>query len=180
MSDRMAAEIWIGGKMPRSLLEEFGVADLCTDWESEPLGEVTEAKLQEVLQDGLLHFAEPEASWGEFEIESWLREHNIPFHRQSEGKYEYDPCLVAFRPDLPQPLDCELTQDHSGHTGVVADDLRPTLAQMQELYDDKEHNAAVDPYEQLSLWAMAFSQLKELLPPEIPPLPPFEIVEDTE
>ena len=28
MADRMAAEIWIGGKLPRSLLDEFPISDL--------------------------------------------------------------------------------------------------------------------------------------------------------
>ena len=33
MSDRMAAEIWVGGTLPRSLLNEFPISDLRLDWD---------------------------------------------------------------------------------------------------------------------------------------------------
>ena len=36
MADRMAAEIWIGGKLPRSLLEEFPISDMRVDWDETP------------------------------------------------------------------------------------------------------------------------------------------------
>ena len=32
MADWMAAEIWIGGKLPRSLLDEFPISDLKLDF----------------------------------------------------------------------------------------------------------------------------------------------------
>ena len=37
MADRMAAEIWIGGKLPRSLLDEFPISDLTLDWDENPI-----------------------------------------------------------------------------------------------------------------------------------------------
>ena len=33
MADRMPAEIWIGGNLPRSLLGEFPISDLSLDWD---------------------------------------------------------------------------------------------------------------------------------------------------
>ena len=33
MADRMACEIWIGGKLPRSLMDEFPISDLRLDWD---------------------------------------------------------------------------------------------------------------------------------------------------
>ena len=102
MADRMAAEIWIGGTLRRSLLEEFPISDLRLDWDNNCLASSAEADILAARdEDGLLHFADVEAAWGEFEeLEGWLREHNLPFRRRSEGKYEHMPELVEFRPDL--------------------------------------------------------------------------------
>ena len=67
MADRIAAEIWIGGKLPRRLLEEFPIADLCLDWDSTRLASSAEADILAARDaDGLLHFADIEAAWGEF------------------------------------------------------------------------------------------------------------------
>ena len=81
MPDRIAAEIWIGGKLPRRLLDEFPVSDLCLDWDGNRLQSTAEADILAARdEDGLLHFADVEAAWGEFEeLEGWLREHSIPF-----------------------------------------------------------------------------------------------------
>ena len=94
MADRMAAEIWIGGKLPRSLLDEFPIDDLRVDWDENPVDRTSEETLLAGREDDHLHFCDCEAAYGEFqELEGWLREHNIPFQRQSSGKYEYDPCV---------------------------------------------------------------------------------------
>ena len=131
MADRMAAEIWIGGKLPRSLLDEFPISDLRLDWDETPVDSTSEQGILSARDEsGLLHFADCEIAWGEFEeLEGWLREHGIPFERQTSGKYEYDPCFVEFRPDLPgEPDRYTLTtqdgaagrlprRDREGHAG---------------------------------------------------------------
>ena len=67
MSDRMAAEIWIGGKLPRSLLKEFPISDLRLDWEETPFDASSEEGILAARdKSGLLHFADCEAAWGEF------------------------------------------------------------------------------------------------------------------
>ena len=40
MADRMSAEIWIGGKLPRSLLNEFPISDLRLDWDETPFDSI--------------------------------------------------------------------------------------------------------------------------------------------
>ena len=42
MADRMAAEIWVGGKLPRTLLDEFPVSDLRLDFDETPFDATTE------------------------------------------------------------------------------------------------------------------------------------------
>ena len=67
MSDRMACEIWIGGKLPRSLLKDFPISDLRLDWEETPFdASSAEGILAARDESGLLHFADCEAAWGEF------------------------------------------------------------------------------------------------------------------
>lgn len=65
MADRMAAEIWIGGKFPRSLLDEFPISDLRLDWDETPFDATSEEGIFGTRDDdGLLHFADCEAAWG--------------------------------------------------------------------------------------------------------------------
>ena len=83
MADRMSAEIWIGGQLPHSLLKEFPISDLRLDWDATPFDASSEEGILSARDEsGLLHFADCEIAWGEFqELEGWLREHNIPFRR---------------------------------------------------------------------------------------------------
>ena len=107
MGDRMAAEIWIGGKLPRSLLDEFPISDLRLDWDNARLASSDEADILAARdEDGLLHFMDAEAAWGQFEdLEGWLREHNIttltriPFAAFEYGEFdawfsEFSPCSL--------------------------------------------------------------------------------------
>ena len=67
MSDRMAAEIWVGGKLPRSLLNEFPISDLRLDWDENPVDATSEEGILSARDEsGLLHFADCEAACGEF------------------------------------------------------------------------------------------------------------------
>ena len=126
MSDRMPAEIWVGGKLPRSLLSEFPISDLRVDWDENPVDATSEEGILSARDEsGLLHFADTEAAYGEFaELEGWLREHNIPFQRQSSGRYEYDACFVEFRPDLPGKPDRYTLTTAEGALSFAAKRLR--------------------------------------------------------
>ena len=72
MADRMAAEIWIGGKLHRSLLEAFPVSDLRLDWDHNRLQSSTEPDILAARdENGLLYFADDEAAWASFR--NWRR-----------------------------------------------------------------------------------------------------------
>ena len=173
MADRMAAEIWIGGKLRRSLLEEFPISDLRLDWDQTPFDASSEEGILAGRDESkLLHFAECEAAWGEFEeLEGWLREHKIPFKRHSSGKYEYLPESVEFRPDLNEEIQT-ITTD-SGEPLIYKSDLVPILDKMAKL-----RRSSCPLSAQLRAWKRLSGKLDKLVPPTLAPLPPFEIVDD--
>ena len=173
----MAAEIWIGGKLPRSLLEEFPISDLCVDWDNTRLVSSAEADILAARDsDGLLHFAEVEAAWGEFQdLEEWLREHIIPFRRRSEGKYEYSPCIVEFRPDLKgkRNRDVYAITSPEGAPLVSVSKVEAITTCMAKLAGDRRRSAT----RRLQAWEKLLRKLTIILPPKLPPLPPFEITD---
>ena len=172
MADRMSAEIWIGGKLARSLLEEFPISDLWLDWDQTPFDASSEDGILATRDENkLLHFADCEAAWGEFqELEGWLREHDIPFKRHSSGKYDYLPELVEFRPDLGEDIQAIATD--SGEPLVSRSELVPILESMAKLQrSTRPLNAQVRAWKRLS------DKLVKVVPPALPALPPFEIVD---
>jgi len=104
------------------------------------------------------------------ELEGWLREHDIPFKRHSSGKYEYLPELVEFRPDLGEEIQTMTTD--SGEPLVSKSELVPILGSMAKLQRSKRPLDA-----QVRAWKELADKLVKLVPPTLPPLPPFEIVE---
>jgi hypothetical protein len=177
MADRMAAEIWIGGKLPRSLLTEFPISDLSLDWDNTRLASFGEADILAARDDdGLLHFADVEAAWGQFEeLEGWLREHNLPFRRQAQGKYEYTPELVEFRPDLKgkRNRDVYAITSPEGAPMVFASDVEQITTRMSKLAGDRKRSAS----KCLKAWDKLLQKLILVLPPKLPPLPTFEIAD---
>ncbi len=175
MADRMPAEIWIGGKLPRSLLDEFPISDMRLDWDATPFDASSEEGILSARDEsGLLHLAECEAAWGEFqELEDWLREHAIPFQRQSSGKYEYDPCFVEFRPDLLGKPDRYTLTTQEGAPIICREEIEEAIESMARLVDDKRQPAA----KRLQAWERTYRRLIRSIPPKLPPLPPFEIVD---
>ena len=175
MADRIAAEIWIGGKFPRSLLDEFPISDLRLDWDETSFDATSEEGVLGARdENGSLHFADCEAAWGEFaELEGWLREHQIPFRRQSEGKYEHDPCLVEFRPDLAGKPDRYTLTTQGGDPVICRKEIETTMHRMERLVKDTKRSAE----KRLQAWERIYRGLIRAIPPKLPPLPPFEIVD---
>jgi hypothetical protein len=176
MSDRMAAEIWVGGKLPRSLLSEFPISDLRLDWDENPVDASSEEGILSARDECcLLHFADCEAANGEFaELEGWLREHNIPFQRQSSGKYEYDPCFVEFRPDLPGKPDRVSLTTQEGAPVICREEIEKALQSMARLVKDTKRSAE----KRLQAWERIYNKLDCSIPPKLPALPKFEIVDE--
>ncbi len=172
MADRMAAEIWIGGKLPRSLLDEFPISDLRLDWDETPFDSTSEQGILSTRDEsGLLHFADCEAAWGEFqELEGWLREHNIPFKRHSSGKVRIPAGTrgVPAGPGRGNP-----NHDHGQRRAAGLPRVRWFPCEsMAKLQRSKRPLDA-----QVRAWKELADKLVKLVPPTLPPLPPFEIVD---
>ncbi|NLX98612.1 MAG: hypothetical protein GXY83_20835 [Rhodopirellula sp.] len=173
MADRMAAEIWIGGKLRRLWLEEFPISDLRIDWDGTCFDSTTEAGILSARDENkLLHFADCEIAWGEFaELESWSREHKIPFRRHSSGKYEYLPETVEYRPDIGKGVEVYCLATDAGEPLVLKSEIAPILTAMTKL------QKSTKPLEiQLRSWKRLAGKLIKVVPPDLPLLPPFEIV----
>jgi hypothetical protein len=176
MSDRMCAEIWLGGKCPRSALEKAPFGGLVLDWDNSPFDDTSgETILADRDEEGHLHFADVEAAYGEFpELESWAKEHGICFERRSEAKYEYDAQRTWFRPDLPEAQQEGWTYTTQEGTPLVPlESIAKTVAEMRRLDEDAQQTAV----QRLAAWRQLLRELTSALPPDLPPLPPFEIVD---
>ena len=103
MADYMAAEIWIGGKMPASLASELckAIADdyVSLAWGDAPFRPTSPEDLLDAREPAsdddnvrLLWFCNDESRYGEFnDLEELLQEHGIAYSRRREGKYEHEP-----------------------------------------------------------------------------------------
>ena len=164
MSDRMPAEMEIGGNLPRSLVDDLlgAIANqgATINWDACPTshGELVAAAAD---RGGHLFLCKDEASYGAMEeLEDFCREHGLPFNRSSDAKYEYDGETIMFRPGLEDRL-FNSTQD--GHLLVSAEALEQALAAA----GDGNATAAAE-------------ELREVMGRNVPPLPPFRIVDDEE
>ena len=107
MSETTGAEILIGGRIPHHLISELCAA-ICREAISLEWGDASfqpgsaldllnnRVENENVL---LLRLCDEQASWGRFEqLEAFLQQHDIAFDRFTDGKWEFDPEWVAFRP----------------------------------------------------------------------------------
>jgi hypothetical protein len=180
MSDRIPAEIWIGGKIAASLVPalcdaivdegvslEWGDARFCPT----SAGDLVDALDQDADGGPLLWLCDDEASCGEFDVlEKFLEEHGIPFTRQSDGRYEYEPERIEFRSGMEKVW---LATDRSGESVVPAallTNFEAVLTKVLQLAQSGHFKRATNSLE------AAMKKLRRDLPPSVPPLEPFEIV----
>jgi len=178
MSERMAAEIWIGGPVSSGLVESLCAAitaeGVGLEWGEGGFHPKCAADLLDACQDqdgtGLLCLYDCEARWGQFEdLEKFLVSHNLSFTRRTDGRYEFDPELLEFRPGKPPQ---RWITNHDGEPTVGVGPLRKLSVQL----DAAERLARAGlPVRVLLRLRKARRMLVEILPPEIPPLPPFTI-----
>jgi hypothetical protein len=185
MSDRMAAVIWIGGKVPMSLVPALcaaiGDQGVSLEW-GDALFRPSAAKdLGQALREDdrrvrLLWLCDDQAGAGVFEeLEAFLREREIADTRQSMGRYEFDPETVDFRPG--HPLAPQAT-NAAGEPVVLASERAPVADVLAKAFNPSES----DPVDCLALIETARQLLQEQLPVALPSLEAFEIeeVEDQE
>jgi len=179
MSDRIPAEIWIGGRITASLvpglcaaIADEGVSLEWGDARVRPTGadDLNDAMKENAQGVRLLWFCDDEASYGEFDIlESFLREHEIPFTRRSEGRYEYDPETVHFRPG--RGLTRCLTNAAAQPVVEVAE-VTPVEELLTAAIEQRQQGSDLDCW---SLVVTAQQLLRDHLSADVPPLEPFQI-----
>jgi hypothetical protein len=179
MSERMAAEIWIGGSITPNL-----TADLCAaiaqqvvsvEWGDEFFRPDSGDDLLAAVRPNrestrVLWLCDDSTRWGEFDtLEPFLQRHEIPFTRLTAGRYEYDSERVEFRPDR-------------GLVQYVTNGVGEPVIPIAKISEVESQLAGVlrsaNPRSAKQLLAAiqnARRKLRQVLPPAVDPLPPFEI-----
>ena len=180
MSDRMAAEIWIGGRIPKRFVQQLcdvicrqGVS---LDWGEALFAPGSAAELLEGCREEgglrLLHLCNDEISWGEFgELEEFLVRRKISFRRRSDAKYEHDAALIEFRPGIGPVW---FPTNSSGKPFVPLTDFVLVAAAVDQAIESADGKSAS---QLLSRLRKIRRLVKKSLPIVVPPLEPFEIVE---
>ena len=181
MADHIAAEIHIGGKIPRSIVqgmcEAIHQSGAALQWSGPPCRIDTPDALlaaRSLDADGssVLKLRDDEARWGEFDpLEPFLREHGIAYRRWTDAQCECDAEVEAFHPQCGQ---VSWLTNHAGKPILLASQLITTETKLAELLDRVERGAAVVARD----LAAVLETLRAELPPAVPPLEPLEIVED--
>jgi hypothetical protein len=176
MSDRFPGEIRIGGNVPADLLEEFlgeieaSGAKVGGYDGSAFTGGTAEELCRALDGNGHLFLVDDEARYGTFEeLEDFLCEHGIPYDRHSDARFEWDAENVKFRPGMDRPL--ETPSNGNGDELLRADGIRPIVKELARLA-----TAGLTKDELLAAVRKASRKLKRLLPPEVEPLPPLQVV----
>jgi len=162
MSERYAANIVIGGSLPKirlpELLEVVQETDVSIEWGDAPLNPQSEQELLTALDEGQLWFCDDQALNGELpELETACRELGLSYTRQSEGYSGYDAEVVDWRPDMEEPL--VRTGSNAGDgTFVLTEEVRKALTHLESNHIGRAR------------------ELLRTLCPDIPELPPFKIV----
>ena len=106
-------------------------------------------------------------------LEGFLQEHGIPFARYTEGKYDYDPEVVAFHPACG--LVQELT-DHNRNPIVQTSALKPIADTLAKILADMR-SGNVDAARLQRKLQRLHGKLRKCLPADVPALETFEVVE---
>ena len=162
MSDRMSANICIGGQLAASsvpdLLQAIRDAGLSREWGDAAFKPATDEELLANLENGQIWLCDEE-SHGEFpELENACRKLRLPYTRYAEGGVETDAELVDWRPGMRKALTRIASNCDQSTIYVPAGEVRRAL----------EHVKAGRTQQA--------QRILERLCPVIPELPPFEII----
>ena len=165
MSDRMTAEIAIGGTLRAELVDPLIAAikaegvNLWDDsgFDATTAEELVEAAKEEDGRPGTLRLVEYEAIGGQLhELERFLVQNGLAFDRFSDSKYEFDCERTQFRPGMAEP-----------YTRPALKNQEPVVT-LDSLEAVKEALECGQPQLGLRL-------LRETMGPEIPSLEPLQV-----
>lgn len=162
MSDRIAANITIGGALSRSrlpgLLKAITEAEVATSWGDAFFRPQSEEQLMSVLVDGRLWLCDDESRDGCFPgLEDACRKLGLSYTRYCESRYEYDAEVVDWRPGMKKPL-VRVSSNVRNLTYVSEVQVRKVLVHLEAGRIGKAKG------------------LLRSLCPEVSKLPPFRIV----
>ena len=163
MSSRFCASIRIGGQIKRSNVEpwlkEIRTAALSLEWGDAPFLPQNADELLDGRKDKYLWLCDEQANYGEFpELEAACRKLGLSYSRHGEASFDCDAELADWRPGMKEPLVRTGSNINSHDTYVPMDAVRKAVALLEAGQPDK-----------------AFGALRKVCP-NIPELPPFEIV----
>ena len=182
MTDRSAAEIHIGGKIPRSVAQT-----LCTvitksgaslEWGGGwcRMNTPDELLLARSADTGgllVLKLYDDQARGGEFQaLEKFLQEHGIPYCRWTEGNSDYDAEAVAFHPQSGQ---LSWLTDRNQYPIVLASQLAPIADALTKLLAEI-HGSEVPSAKLRRKLQRIRGKLQKCLPPIVPALESFELI----
>ena len=176
MGERYPAEITIGGTLSAKLLDRFlgklnSAGARVGGFDGDPFDAKDVDELRKSLdEDGHLVLADAEASYGQFEeLEAFCVKHKIAFDRHSDAHYEFDAQNVYFRPSMKAPK--SVPSNNAGDDLFSSAAVRPVVKELTRVV------TAGLTREKLKATAVKIIRhLNSLLPPEVEPLPPLEIV----
>jgi len=173
-ANRGRVEIWIGGKLSVTQLEEIPIYGRYIDvyqnrWSKDP------EELRGIAEDhdGLIQFIDQVGEAEKLDrLTAWLRENEIPFRMFVAGGEGLEPYVMESRPDLPRkPVKI-------WKATKCGDPLIP-LKEAEDALKEIERVANADwsgrSEEELKAWRAAYQRLLQDFPRSFPPLPKFDV-----
>ncbi len=163
MSERYCTFIEIGGRIHRSQLEPLLTAiredGVRTDWGEPDFEPQAADELLEGQKDGRLRLCDEEARYGEFpQVEQACRELGLAYCRHCEGTYGNDAWVAAWWPGLAEPVGHRSSNEHPGDIVIPASEVKEAITMLE--------SGHIQP---------GIDLLKQACP-DLPDLPPFEVV----
>jgi len=163
MSSRFCASIRIGGQIKRSkvepLLKEIRAAALSLEWGDTPFMPQNADEFLQVCKGSSLSLCDEQANYGEFpELEAACRKLGLAYCRHSEASFDCDAELADWRLGMKEPLVRPGSNINSRDTYVPMEAVRKAVTLLEA-----------------GQAAKALGALRKLCP-DIPELPPLEIV----
>jgi len=162
MSDRYSAYIEIGGhlhkkQVPR-LLQAIAEAGVCTEWDGASFEPADANELLTACKRGRIWLCDHQARDGEFpELEETCRLIELSYRRHSDSWFGIDPEIVDWRPGMNNSL-TRMASNCDQDTFVPEKEVRKALTHLEKEQVGK-----------------AKALLRRLCP-NIPEVPPFEII----